>query len=215
LSFSATHEPRLALPATIGGALSIGAEEEGSMMRIERRFVVVVAVAATLAGIPRPGGAESAEEIHRSASAALEQLLASTPAAKTLAAEAKGILVFPTVAKAGFMYGGEYGNGALRKHGKVAGYYNLAEVSYGFQAGIEKFSYALFFMTEDALAYLDKTGGFAVGAGPSLTVVDTGFATNLTTTTVRDDVYAFVWGEQGLMGGISLKGSKITRIHPD
>jgi lipid-binding SYLF domain-containing protein len=134
---------------------------------------------------------------------------------KTLGAEAKGILVFPTVAKAGFVYGGEFGVGALHERGKKAGYYSLAEVSYGFQAGVEKFSYALFFMTEDALSYLGESGGFAVGAGPSLTVVDAGFATKLTTTTLRDDVYAFVWGAEGLMGGISLKGSKITRFHPD
>jgi lipid-binding SYLF domain-containing protein len=87
-------------------------------------------------------------------------------------------------------------------------------VSAGYQAGVEKFSYALFFMTEKALAYLDKSGGFELGAGPSLVVVDKGFAKSLTTTTARDDVYAFVYGEQGLMGGVGLKGSKITRYHP-
>lgn len=184
------------------------------MTRTQRRFCMTLAITAVFC-MPQATWAGSAEELDREAGAALEQLLASTPAAKTLAAEAKGILVFPTVAKAGFMYGGEFGTGALHKRGKKAGYYSLAEVSYGFQAGIEKFSYALFFMTEDALAYLDKSGGFAVGAGPSLTVVDSGFTTNLTTTTARDDVYAFVWGQSGLMGGISLKGSKITRLDLD
>jgi lipid-binding SYLF domain-containing protein len=179
-----------------------------------RRFGLALVIVAAFACLPRPAWSASAEELARQAEAALAQLVASTPAAGVLSGEAKGILVFPTVAKAGFMYGGEFGTGVLRKHGETAGYYSLAEVSYGFQAGIEKFSYALFFMTDKALAYLDKTEGFAIGAGPSLTVVDHGFATKLTTTTARDDVYAFVWGEQGLMGGISLKGSKITRYHP-
>jgi lipid-binding SYLF domain-containing protein len=179
-----------------------------------RRFGLALVIVAAFVCLPRPAWSANTEELARQAEAALAQLVASTPAARVLSGEAKGILVFPTVAKAGFMYGGEFGTGVLYKRGEKAGYYSLAEVSYGFQAGIEKFSYALFFMTDEALAYLDKTEGFAVGAGPSLTVVDRGFATNLTTTTVRDDVYAFVWGEEGLMGGISLKGSKITRYHP-
>ncbi len=105
--------------------------------------------------------------------------------------------------------------GALRKGGATAGYYNIAEVSAGYQAGVEQFSYALFFMTEKALAHLDRTGGFELGAGPSLTVVDGGVAKGLGTTKSRDDIYGFVFGQKGLMGGIGLKGSKITRIHPD
>ena len=158
--------------------------------------------------------AESAAELDAEAAAALERLYAQTPVAKTLGDEAEGILVFPQIRKGGFIFAGEFGVGALLEDGSTAGYYNIAEVSAGYQAGVEKFSYALIFMNEKALAYLDKSGGFSLGAGPSLTVVDKGFAKSFTTTTVRDDVYAFVFGEQGLMGGVGLKGSKITRYHP-
>jgi lipid-binding SYLF domain-containing protein len=158
--------------------------------------------------------AESAAELDREATAVLERLYATTPAARALGKEAKGILVFPEIRKGGFIFAGEFGVGALRKGERTAGYYNIAEVSAGYQAGVEKFSYALFFMTDSALAYLDKSGGFELGAGPSLTVVDAGFAKTLTTTTARDDVYAFVFGAKGLMGGVGLKGSKITRYHP-
>ena len=70
-------------------------------------------------------------------------------------------------------------------------------------------------MTEKALAHLDRTGGFELGAGPTLTVVDEGFAKTITTTTARSDVYAFSYGAKGLMGGMGLKGSKITRYHPE
>jgi lipid-binding SYLF domain-containing protein len=188
--------------------------EERKMMHLTRTTVTMV-IAFAIACVSGTASAESAAEIDRKAIAALDHLYATTPAAKTLGGEAAGILVFPEIGKAGFLIAAEFGVGALRKGGATAGYYNIAEVSAGYQAGVEKFSYALFFMTEKALAYLDKSGGFQLGAGPSLTVVDEGFAKSFTTTTARDDVYAFSFGAQGLMGGMGLKGSKITRFHPE
>jgi lipid-binding SYLF domain-containing protein len=182
-------------------------------MHLSRTLITIVIALAT-ACIAGAAAAEGAAEIDREATAALEHLYNTTPAAKTLGDEAVGVLVFPKIGKVGFLIAGEFGVGALRKGGATAGYYNIAEVSAGYQAGVEKFSYALFFMTEKALAYLDKSGGFELGAGPSLTVVDKGFAKSMTTTTARDDVYAFSFGEEGLMGGVGLKGSKITRYHP-
>jgi lipid-binding SYLF domain-containing protein len=173
-----------------------------------------IVVGIAIACVAGSAGAESAAELEREAIAALEHLYATTPAAKVLGEEAVGILVFPQIGKAGFIFAAEFGVGALRKGGATAGYYNITEVSAGYQAGVEKFSYALFFMTDKALAYLDKSGGFQLGAGPTLTVVDAGFAKSFTTTTVRSDVYAFSFGAEGLMGGVGLKGSKITRYHP-
>jgi len=73
----------------------------------------------------------------------------------------------------------------------------------------------LFFMQDAALAYLDKSEGWEIGVGPSLVVVDKGFAGSLTTTTAKEDIYAFFFDQKGLMAGLGLKGSKITRIHPD
>ncbi len=94
------------------------------------------------------------------------------------------------------------------------GYYNMVAGSYGLQAGVQSFDYAMFFMTDSALDYLNSSAGFEVGVGPSVVVVDAGIAKSLTTTTAKDDVYAFIFGQKGLMAGLGLQGSKITRIKP-
>jgi len=174
--------------------------------------VFTLALAAAVWGPAAPAGAASAEEMSQAGVAALERLYASTPTARTLAERAKGILIFPSVVKAGFIFGAEYGNGILRKQGRTVGYYNLVAASYGLQAGVQDFEYAMFFMTDSAMAYFDKTDGFEVGVGPSVVVLDQGMAKTVTTTTAQADVYAFVFGEQGLMAGVGLQGSKITRI---
>ena len=112
------------------------------------------------------------------------------------------------------MVGAQGGNGVLRKGGKTVGYYNNVAASYGFQAGVQSFSYVLFLMTDSARQYLDKSDGWELGTGPSLVVLDKGKAKSLSTTTLKDDVYAFIFGQKGLMGGIGIQGSKITKIKP-
>ena len=112
------------------------------------------------------------------------------------------------------MVGGQVGNGALIINGRIAGYYNTVAASYGFQAGLQKFSYAMFFMNDTALAYLNKSGGWEVGTAPSLVVVDTGIAKSLSTTTLRKGIYVFFFSEKGLMGGIGVQGTKITKYRP-
>jgi lipid-binding SYLF domain-containing protein len=159
-----------------------------------------------------PPAAHAADGIDPDVTAALNALYASTPAAKTLAQTAKGILVFPNIVKAGFLVGAQYGEGELLKDGKPVAYYNIAAASYGFQAGVQSFAYAMFFMTDSALNYLDNTAGFEIGSGPSIVVVDAGMARTLTTTTGRSDVYAFIFGQKGLMAGVGLQGSKITKV---
>jgi lipid-binding SYLF domain-containing protein len=114
--------------------------------------------------------------------------------------------------KAGFMFGGQIGDGVLFKNGKKAGYYNSVAASYGLQAGIQVFGYALFFMNDKALAYLDKSAGFEIGVGPSVVLVDKGLARSLTSTTITQDVYAFIFDQKGLMAGIGIQGSKITNL---
>jgi lipid-binding SYLF domain-containing protein len=156
----------------------------------------------------------AAAEIDRDAASALNKLYESTPAAKVLGAKAKGILVFPDIVKGGLIVGGQYGKGALLKAGQTAGYYETVAASYGLQAGLQKFGYALFFMDDAALSYLDRSGGWEVGVGPSIVVVDQGKAGALTTTTARDEVYAFFFDQRGLMAGLGLQGSKISKINP-
>jgi lipid-binding SYLF domain-containing protein len=172
--------------------------------------VIIAAVAMSL----QPALAGTAAEIDKEVDAALEKLYAQSPAAKDLSTIAKGILVFPDVYKAGFIVGGQYGEGALRKKGTTVGYYKTVAASYGLQAGIQSFGYALFFIKEEALEYLNKSKGWEIGVGPSLVVVDTGFASSLTSTTAKDDIYAFFFDQKGLMAGIGLQGAKITQINP-
>ena len=156
--------------------------------------------------------AASASEINRDASAALAKLYEKVPEARGLGAKAKGILIFPSIVKAGFLVGAQYGDGVMRKQGKNAGYYNTVAASYGLQAGVQSFGYVLFFMTDSALAYLDKSEGFEIGVGPSIVVLDEGKAKTLTTTTGQSDIYAFIFDQKGLMAGLGLQGSKISRI---
>lgn len=160
------------------------------------------------------GESAEAAQIDREADAALKKLLEDTPEAEMFRKEASGILVFPSIVKAGFMFGGQYGKGALRKHGETVGYYSTVAASYGLQAGVQTFGYAMFFMNEKSLEYLNESEGWEVGVGPSIVVMDKGMGKNLTTTTGRSDVYAFIFNQQGLMAGLGLQGSKITRIHP-
>jgi lipid-binding SYLF domain-containing protein len=158
---------------------------------------------------------DTKSEIDQNARQALSELYAAMPLSSALAPKAKAILVFPRICKAGFMIGGQYGNGVgIRPDGTSAGYFNLSSASYGLQAGAQGYSYALFFMSDAAIEHVKKTGGWEVGVGPSVVLVDEGVAKTLTTTTAKDDVYAFIYGHKGLMAGIGIHGSKITRINP-
>ena len=179
------------------------------------RFVItVLALTTTLIAWmgPMPAEADSPPGVDSDVQAALASLYKSTPAAQTLGTTAKGILIFPNIVRAGFIVGAQYGEGELLRDGKIAGYYNIAAASYGLQIGAQGFAYVMFFMTDAALDYLDKSEGFEVGVGPTIVVVDAGKAKTMTTTTGRDDVYAFIFRQRGLMAGIGLQGSKITRM---
>ena len=182
-----------------------------------KRLSVILLFGIAVSGLPhaQPVFAASARNIDRDATAALKTLYGSTPGAKVLGAKAKGILIFPSIIKGGFIVGGQYGDGALRKGGKMVGYYRSVAASYGLQAGVQSFGYPLMFMDEASLAYLDKSGGWEIGVGPSVVVVDAGMGKAMTSTTLQSGVYAFIFGQKGLMAGIGLQGSKITKITPD
>jgi lipid-binding SYLF domain-containing protein len=173
---------------------------------------IVLLIGAIVALNAMPALAASREDLERDAAKALNSLCANNTAAKLLREKARAILVFPNIVKAGFLFGGQVGNGVLTKHGQVAGYYNSLAGSYGLQAGIQVFGYALFFMNDQALTYLDKSDGWEIGVGPSIVVVDKGMGKSMTSTTITQDVYAFIFDQKGLMGGIGVQGSKITKI---
>ena len=174
-------------------------------------LMLAIALVALRAGSAQ---AASAAQISAQSNAALKALYAANPSAKVLGEKAKAVLVFPKILKAGFMFGAQGGDGAMRKGGKTVGYYRTLAASYGFQAGLQSFGYALFFMTQSALDQLAATKGFELGTGPSLVIVDEGLAKSITTSTLTSDVYAFIFDQKGLMAGVGIQGSKITRIHP-
>jgi lipid-binding SYLF domain-containing protein len=161
---------------------------------------------------PNPARGATAAEINRDVMSALEKLYAKSSSAKTLSEKAIGILVFPGIVKGGFLVGGQHGEGALLKGGEIAGYYNTIQVSYGLQIGLQKYGYALFFMSDKAMNWLDKSEGWEIGVGPTIVVVDVGAASSTTTTTAQAEVYAFFFDQKGLMGGLGLQGTKITKI---
>ncbi|RKP43603.1 YSC84-related protein [Trinickia fusca] len=145
--------------------------------------------------------------------AALASLFDGTPKAKELSDKAKGILVFPSVVRAGFIAGASHGTGELIENGKVTGYYATTSVTYGLQAGIQKYGYVMMFMSDSALDELKTKPGFEVGMAPTIVIGDAGAAKNMTTATLQSDIYAFIFDQKGLMAGIGLRGSKITRLN--
>lgn len=154
-------------------------------------------------------------ELAAKSRSALNDLYRTNPAARKLGAKAKGIMVFPNITKGGLMVGGMAGNGALiRNDGTIHDFYQTAGASYGFQAGIQEFGYALFLMDDAAFANLNRSGGWEIGSSPSLVIVDEGMAASLSTTTLNKSTYAFFFNQRGLMGGLGLQGSRITRIQP-
>jgi lipid-binding SYLF domain-containing protein len=187
------------------------------VMRPNRLMLSVILALATVAMSTLNHGlalAAGAGEIDRNATRALSLLYKTTPGARALADKSQAILIFPSIVKGGFIVGGQFGDGALRQRGRTVGYYRSLAASYGLQAGAQSFGYVLFFMDKASLAYLKKSNGWELGTGPSLVVLDKGFGKNISTTTMQKGVYAFIFNQKGLMGGIGLQGSKITKINP-
>jgi lipid-binding SYLF domain-containing protein len=183
--------------------------KEAKPMKLMSMAMVLAMTAVLLTG---SAWAESAQELDRDGARALRSLYANNSAAQLLGKKAKAVLVFPSIYKAGFLFGGQMGEGVLLKGGRPSGYYSSVAASYGLQAGVQKFGYALFFMNAGALSYLNSSDGWELGVGPSIVVVDQGMGKSITSTTLTQDVYAFIFNQKGLMGGLGVQGSKITRI---
>ena len=174
------------------------------------RLLLTAAIAALLA--PLAAIAADNAALERDARKAYQKLVATVPAAKSLSSTAAGILVFPKVTKAGFVVGGQTGDGVLFRGGKAVGYYNTSGASYGMQAGAQQYGYAMFLMNEKALNSLTANEGFEVGVGPSIVVMDEGMGKTTTNKTATEDIYAFIFSQKGLMAGLGLQGNKITRL---
>jgi len=176
------------------------------------RFFISI---ASLIALSLPGAAvkaASAEDLNRDAAQAVVTLYKSSPVAEIIGQKATAILVFPRITKAGLMFGGSYGEGVLLRAGKPMAYYNAISGSWGLQAGAESYGYIVFLMNEKAISYLNATKGWELGIDPSVVVVNEGVARNLSTTTLRENAYAFIFDQQGLMGSLSIQGTKISKI---
>jgi lipid-binding SYLF domain-containing protein len=185
-------------------------------MTIARRTLMAGAFAVVAAlSLAAAGGAQasSAEDLNRDSAQALKTLTQTNKTAADISRNARAILIFPNIVKAGLVFGGAYGEGTMMKGGKVTEYYNSVTASWGLQAGAQSYGYVVFLMNNKAVNYVDNSDGWEIGVGPTVVVVDEGMAKNLSTSTLKDDAYAFVFNQQGLMAGVSIEGSKISRIN--
>ncbi len=191
----------------------IGNNTSGSG-EVSKGLIVLFILICTGWVIPYSCSAGTAAEIDEKVKTVLPVLYSTSEAAGELSKTAKGILVFPSVVKAGFGIGGQYGEGALMVDGKTNQYFSTVAMSYGLQAGAQKFGYAMFLMTDEAVKYLKSSDGWELGTGPSIVVMDEGKAASATTSSLKQDIYVFFFGQKGLMAGLGIQGTKVTPFEP-
>jgi lipid-binding SYLF domain-containing protein len=175
------------------------------------------AVAAGLCGLlalamTASATAETAAKIDAGVEAARDQCAAQIPGCNAAAEKAKGMLVFPVVTKAAVGVGGSYGEGALIVDDKTAGYYSTAAASLGLQLGAERYSQIIMFMTAEALDEFRNSSGWEAGANAKVTMIDQGKAADIGSLITDNPVIAFIFGQKGLMGDLSIEGAKITKL---
>ena len=180
------------------------------------RNLILAALFSVLALLPaaRSARAASAHEIDAGVNETLDRFFNKIGGARELAHKSVGILVFPSIVKAGFGFGGEYGEGALRlrgARGSVA-YYNTLSASFGFQLGVQERSVIIMFMTEQALDQFRRTAGWKVGVDGSVAIVTVGIGGSIDTNKITSPVVGFILDPKGLMYNLTLEGSKISRI---
>jgi len=184
------------------------------MMNTRRAFLSLLVAAGMVlsVGMTDRANAATAADLDKDSAQALQKLYDTNPTAKSIGSKARAILVFPNIVKAGLVFGGAYGEGELLKNGHVVDYYNSVTGSWGLQAGAQSYGYVVFLMSKKAVDYLEKSAGLEIGVGPTVVIVDEGAAKNLSSSTLKDDAYAFIFNQQGLMAGVSIEGSKISKI---
>jgi lipid-binding SYLF domain-containing protein len=184
-------------------------------MRCSRREALGIGAAAALAtlGTAREAGAASAYDIDTGVAATLDRFHRHAYWSRDMAKRAAGILVFPTIVKAGFGFGGEYGEGSLLVRGRPAAYYNTVSASFGFQLGAQARSVVIMFMTPDALDGFYRKDGWKVGVDGSVTVIAVGAGGAVDTNTINNPIVGFIFDQKGLMYNLTLEGSKISRIY--
>jgi len=174
--------------------------------------IILATVSLASASLLNNARAATAADLDTDSRQALQSLYKAQPFAETISRNAKAVLVFPKIIKAGLVFGGSYGEGVLMRGSTVEAYYNSVTGSWGLQAGAQSYAYVVFLMSEKAVNYVRDTKGWEIGVGPTVVVVDQGVAKNLSSSSLKDDAYAFIFDQQGLMGGVSIEGTKISLI---
>ena len=181
-------------------------------MKKIRNILAALVIAAAFIISTGSAEAATAEDLNKDSMQSLNSLYKKNAFASEMGKQAKAILIFPNIVKAGLVFGGSYGEGVLLMNGTVDGYYNSVSGSWGLQAGAQTYGYVVFLMTDKAVEYVNATKGWEIGVGPTVVLVDEGVSKNLSTSTLKDDAYAFIFSQQGLMAGISIEGTKISHI---
>jgi lipid-binding SYLF domain-containing protein len=183
--------------------------------RIVLRLTVLSLSLVIMAGVPvESASIKTTQEIDASVKACLDRFYKQVKGGKEIAAKAKGVLVMPNVVKAGFIVGGEYGEGAMRIGGKTVSYYNIASGSLGMQIGGESRDFVILFMTDEVLKQFQASQGWEAGLDGNVALVTMGAGDRADLTRMYDPIIAFVFDVKGLMADISLRGAKFTKITP-
>jgi lipid-binding SYLF domain-containing protein len=169
---------------------------------------------ATLIAAAPGANASSKEQINAEVREAVQNFYRHTSAGKELAQKAAGMLVFPSVIKAGIGIGGEYGEGALLLKGKPVAYYNIAAASIGLQLGAQARTQILLFMSEGSLAKFRNSQGWTAGVDGSVALATLGAGGSIDTETAKKPVIGFIFSNKGLMYNLTFEGSKISKINP-
>lgn len=191
-----------------------------------RKFILSTGAALAASGLALAGctttpstsasnatsNADKRQAINASVDETLSRLYSSVHGSRELVAKSRGVLVFPSVVQAGFWIGGQYGQGQLRVGGQSAGYYSTAAGSFGLQIGAQSKGVIFLFMTQDALDRFRNSQGWAVGGDATVAVLQVGANGNIDSSTATAPVEAFVMTNAGLMAGVSLEGTKISRL---
>ncbi len=183
-------------------------------MVTRRGFFGVAGGAVVLAGCANGVGSNGAGQIDARVDATRDYLFSRYPGTRDLAARSAGVLYMPLVTEAGLFYGGAYGRGALRIRDVTVDYYSATKASFGLQVGAQQYAHALFFTNENSLAEFRRSAGWAASGDIRYATPEEGASIGKQTNEIDTGVQAFVFGQQGLMAGVSLAGVKYTRIIP-
>lgn len=187
-------------------------------MKSKRVYKVLVLVLCLTFAFTLPvavSHAKSRGEINASVKAAMDRFKKQIKGSNAYLKGAKGVLVMPNITKAGFVIGGKYGQGALLVGGKTVDYYSLAEGSLGWQIGAQKYDMVILFMTDEALKKFRGSEGWEAGVDAEVTLIEVGTEVSVETLRSQHPIAGFIFDQKGLMGGVSVKGAKFTKIKPD